>query len=159
MMLKKGFGVSFLLGRLWHLILCSSFLYRYHYWATTFLFQMLNLAKVKRLKYQVRMSPLNASIGVLKFLDYVTYSLNIAGFLSTTLHSSNDPDCVQSMSGHNIAPTLLQFAKTRKLSIERADPRQYVLHVSFHHCGYFVFMQILSRFILNHVEFLLWWKH
>ena len=108
---------------------------------------MLNLAKVKRLKYQVRMPPSNAGIHVLMFLDYVTYSINIAGFLSTTLHSSYDPDCVQSISGHNVAPTMLQFAKTRKLSIERADPRQYALHVSFCHCRYFVFMQVLLGFI------------
>ncbi|XP_038877071.1 polycomb group protein EMBRYONIC FLOWER 2 isoform X3 [Benincasa hispida] len=51
----------------------------------------------------------------------------ISGFLSTTLHSSNVPDCVQSISGHNVAPTMLQFAKTRKLSIERADPRHCTL--------------------------------
>ncbi|XP_031740638.1 polycomb group protein EMBRYONIC FLOWER 2 isoform X6 [Cucumis sativus] len=51
----------------------------------------------------------------------------ISGFLSTTLHSSYDPDCVQSISGHNVAPTMLQFAKTRKLSIERADPRHCTL--------------------------------
>ncbi|XP_022922803.1 polycomb group protein EMBRYONIC FLOWER 2-like isoform X4 [Cucurbita moschata] len=51
----------------------------------------------------------------------------ISGFLSTTLHSSNDPDCIQSISGHHIAPIMLQFAKTRKLSIERADPRHCTL--------------------------------
>ena len=158
--IERGLWSEFiLLCHLRHLILYSSFLYRYHYWATTFLFQMLNLAKVKRLKYQVRISPLNASVHVFIFLDYVTNRINIAGFLSTTLHSSNDPDCIQSISGHHIAPTMLQFAKTRKLSIERADPRQYVFHVSFHHYKYFVIMQVLLRFILNYVEFPLWWKH
>lgn len=116
---------------------------------------MLNLAKVKRLKYQVRMLPSNAGIHVLMFLDHVTYSINIAGFLSTTLHSSYDPDCVQSISGHNVTPTMLQFAKTRKLSIERADLRQYVLQVSFHHCKYFALMQVVLRFILNHVDSLM----
>ncbi|KAI8007470.1 Polycomb group protein EMF2B [Camellia lanceoleosa] len=39
-----------------------------------------------------------------------------------------DPECVQSVSGSHLAPpTMLQFAKTRKLSIERSDPRNRAL--------------------------------
>lgn len=42
--------------------------------------------------------------------------------------SFTEPDSVHSVSGSNLTPpTMLQFAKTRKLSIERADPRRYVL--------------------------------
>lgn len=38
-----------------------------------------------------------------------------------------DPDSVQSASGSTLAPpALLQFAKSRKLSVERSDPRKYV---------------------------------
>ncbi|XP_023552736.1 polycomb group protein EMBRYONIC FLOWER 2-like isoform X10 [Cucurbita pepo subsp. pepo] len=40
---------------------------------------------------------------------------------------SNKADDAQSSKGHHIAPTMLQFAKTRKLSIERADPRHCTL--------------------------------
>ncbi|XP_038877126.1 polycomb group protein EMBRYONIC FLOWER 2 isoform X9 [Benincasa hispida] len=40
---------------------------------------------------------------------------------------SDKADDAQSSKGHNVAPTMLQFAKTRKLSIERADPRHCTL--------------------------------
>ncbi|XP_022140940.1 polycomb group protein EMBRYONIC FLOWER 2 isoform X3 [Momordica charantia] len=40
---------------------------------------------------------------------------------------SDKADDAQSSKGHNIASTVLQFAKTRKLSIERADPRHCTL--------------------------------
>lgn len=39
------------------------------------------------------------------------------------VQSCGDPDSVQSIAGS----TMLQFAKTRKLSIERSDLRKYVL--------------------------------
>ncbi|KAF3442303.1 hypothetical protein FNV43_RR16219 [Rhamnella rubrinervis] len=49
---------------------------------------------------------------------------HISGVSSVVPYSYADPGCVQSMSGNNIAPpATLQFAKTRKLSIERSDPR------------------------------------
>ncbi|KAK4382798.1 Polycomb group protein EMBRYONIC FLOWER 2, partial [Sesamum angolense] len=42
---------------------------------------------------------------------------------SATAHSYADPECVQSLPGSNLTPpALLQFAKTRKLSVERSDP-------------------------------------
>ncbi|XP_057782161.1 polycomb group protein EMBRYONIC FLOWER 2 isoform X1 [Salvia miltiorrhiza] len=47
---------------------------------------------------------------------------------SATAHSYADPECVQSLPGSNLAPpALLQFAKTRKLSVERSDPRNRAL--------------------------------
>ncbi|EPS70751.1 embryonic flower 2, partial [Genlisea aurea] len=49
---------------------------------------------------------------------------------SAMAHSYAEPECVQSISGAaNLAPptTLLQFAKTRKLSAERSDPRSRAL--------------------------------
>ncbi|XP_042988300.1 polycomb group protein EMBRYONIC FLOWER 2-like isoform X2 [Carya illinoinensis] len=51
-----------------------------------------------------------------------------SGISSATPQSHVDPDCVQSIPGNNlVAPTVLQFAKTRKLSIERSDPRNCAL--------------------------------
>ncbi|KAL0382259.1 UNVERIFIED_CONTAM: Polycomb group protein EMBRYONIC FLOWER 2 [Sesamum calycinum] len=47
---------------------------------------------------------------------------------SATAHSYADPECVQSLPGSNLTPpALLQFAKTRKLSVERSDPRNRAL--------------------------------
>lgn len=47
--------------------------------------------------------------------------------VSGALPLSNADGCVQSTSGNNLAPpALLQFAKTRKLSVERSDPRKCV---------------------------------
>ncbi|KAK4436400.1 Polycomb group protein EMBRYONIC FLOWER 2 [Sesamum alatum] len=47
---------------------------------------------------------------------------------SATAHSYADPECVQSLPGSNLtSPALLQFAKTRKLSVERTDPRNRAL--------------------------------
>ncbi|KAL6581370.1 hypothetical protein OROMI_007293 [Orobanche minor] len=44
---------------------------------------------------------------------------------SATAHSYAEPECIQPLPGSNLAPpALLQFAKTRKLSIERSDPRK-----------------------------------
>ncbi|GER29569.1 embryonic flower 2 [Striga asiatica] len=47
---------------------------------------------------------------------------------SATTHSYAEPDCTQTLPGTNLAPpALLQFAKTRKLSIERSEPRNRAL--------------------------------
>ncbi|KAM1278798.1 hypothetical protein ACFX2J_030774 [Malus domestica] len=51
----------------------------------------------------------------------------ISGFSSSMLPSYGDPGCVQSVSGNNFAPPTLPFAKTRKLSVERPDPRNCAL--------------------------------
>ncbi|GMN57798.1 hypothetical protein TIFTF001_026899 [Ficus carica] len=51
----------------------------------------------------------------------------ISGVSDALPLSNADHGCVQSTSGNNLAPpTLLQFAKTRKLSVERSDPRKCV---------------------------------
>lgn len=69
----------------------------------------------------------NAGIGASLCMLYVTSSFNVAGVSSGIPHSYTDPGCVQSLSANNLAPpAMLQFAKTRKLSIERSDPRKYV---------------------------------
>ncbi|KAL3524118.1 hypothetical protein ACH5RR_016952 [Cinchona calisaya] len=48
--------------------------------------------------------------------------------LSSAGHSYADPECLQSLAGSNVAPpAMLQFAKTRKLSVERSDPRNRLL--------------------------------
>ncbi|XP_075649265.1 polycomb group protein EMBRYONIC FLOWER 2 isoform X1 [Castanea sativa] len=53
---------------------------------------------------------------------------HFSGVSSATPQSYADPDCVQSIPGSNLAPsTMLAFAKTRKLSIERSDPRNCAL--------------------------------
>ncbi|KAK7844785.1 polycomb group protein embryonic flower 2 [Quercus suber] len=52
-------------------------------------------------------------------------SVQLPWVSSATPQSYADPDCVQSIPGSNLAPsTMLAFAKTRKLSIERSDPRK-----------------------------------
>ncbi|ONI12235.1 hypothetical protein PRUPE_4G152500 [Prunus persica] len=50
------------------------------------------------------------------------------GVSSSLPQSCADPGCVQSISGNNFAPpAMLLFAKTRKLSVERSDPRNCAL--------------------------------
>lgn len=51
-----------------------------------------------------------------------------SGVTSATGQSYADTDSVQSVSANNFAPpAMLQFAKTRKLSIERSEPRNRLL--------------------------------
>lgn len=60
-------------------------------------------------------------------MDCDASSPNATGVSSATGHSYPDPDCMQSLPGSSLAPpAMLQFAKTRKLSVERSDPRKYV---------------------------------
>lgn len=60
-------------------------------------------------------------------MDCDTSSPNATGVSSATGHSYPDADCMQSLPGSSVAPpAMLQFAKTRKLSVERSDPRKYV---------------------------------
>ncbi|XP_019435555.1 PREDICTED: polycomb group protein EMBRYONIC FLOWER 2 isoform X2 [Lupinus angustifolius] len=50
------------------------------------------------------------------------------GLSATIIPSHPDPDCVLSVSEYDIGtPAVLQFAKTRKLSIEHSDPRNCAL--------------------------------
>ncbi|XP_048497041.1 polycomb group protein EMBRYONIC FLOWER 2 isoform X3 [Beta vulgaris subsp. vulgaris] len=60
------------------------------------------------------------------------YSSRIERARSSSVNDSRnaipDPDCIQSISGGSLAPpAMLQFAKTRKLSIERSDFRNRAL--------------------------------
>lgn len=67
----------------------------------------------------------NVNVGVAECAQSVTPSYNVVGISGAAEQSYADPDCLQSVSGNNLAPTaMLQFAKTRKLSIERTDPRK-----------------------------------
>ncbi|XP_027104037.1 polycomb group protein EMBRYONIC FLOWER 2 isoform X2 [Coffea arabica] len=62
-----------------------------------------------------------------EFVEHYASSPNIPG-LSSAGNSYADPECLPSVPGSNIAPpTVLQFAKTRKLSVERSDPRNRLL--------------------------------
>ncbi|KAK9095156.1 hypothetical protein Scep_026625 [Stephania cephalantha] len=68
------------------------------------------------------------SSSVAEFLERVASSTNMTGVSTATAQSSAGPECVQNVSGNNLAPpSMLQFAKTRKLSIERSDPRNRLL--------------------------------
>ncbi|XP_008810364.2 polycomb group protein EMF2B-like isoform X2 [Phoenix dactylifera] len=50
------------------------------------------------------------------------------GICAASAQASISNDCAQRGSGSNLAPpTVLQFAKTRKLSVERTDPRNQAL--------------------------------
>ncbi|XP_057970843.1 polycomb group protein EMBRYONIC FLOWER 2 isoform X1 [Malania oleifera] len=70
----------------------------------------------------------NASLGAIDCAEYVASSANGTGVSIATAQSFVDPECVQSLSGGNFTPhAMLQFAKTRKLSVERSDPRNRVL--------------------------------
>lgn len=90
-----------------------------------FFAQMLILVKVIRLEYQVGM--VCRMIWLVLCLQFVSSSFNVAGVSSSIPQSCADPGCVQSISGNNFAPpAMLLFAKTRKLSVERSDPRKYV---------------------------------
>ncbi|XP_059632116.1 polycomb group protein EMBRYONIC FLOWER 2-like isoform X2 [Cornus florida] len=63
-----------------------------------------------------------------EFMDCDASSPNVTGVSTATAQSFVDPECVQSVPGSNLAPpAMLQFAKTRKLSIERSDPRNRAL--------------------------------
>ncbi|KAE9465026.1 hypothetical protein C3L33_03044, partial [Rhododendron williamsianum] len=66
--------------------------------------------------------------GLAEYLERDTSSPNATGVSSATAHSYADPECVQSLPGSNLGPpAMLQFAKTRKLSVERSDPRNRAL--------------------------------
>lgn len=70
----------------------------------------------------------NARIGEVECVQHVPSSFNVAGVSGAAGQSYSDSERVQSVSGNNLGPpALLQFAKTRKLSMERSDPRKYVL--------------------------------
>lgn len=66
----------------------------------------------------------NASIAVAECAQHVPSSFNVAGVSNAVAQLYTDPE-YQLLSGNNLAaPAMLQFAKTRKLSIERSDSRK-----------------------------------
>ncbi|XP_007038263.2 PREDICTED: polycomb group protein EMBRYONIC FLOWER 2 isoform X1 [Theobroma cacao] len=70
----------------------------------------------------------NARIGEVECVQHVPSSFNVAGVSGAAGQSYSDSERVQSVSGNNLGPpALLQFAKTRKLSMERSDPRNRTL--------------------------------
>nr|KJB19635.1 hypothetical protein B456_003G112000 [Gossypium raimondii] len=70
----------------------------------------------------------NATIGALEYAQHVPSSFNVPGVSGAAGQLYSDSEHVQSVSGNNLAPpALLQFAKTRKISMERSDPRNRTL--------------------------------
>lgn len=68
--------------------------------------------------------------GVVECLEYNTSSPNATGCssASASAHLYADPECIQSASVSNTAPpAMLQFPKTRKLSLESSDLRNRTL--------------------------------
>ncbi|XP_021634883.1 polycomb group protein EMBRYONIC FLOWER 2 isoform X2 [Manihot esculenta] len=60
--------------------------------------------------------------------EHVPCSFDDVGASGSAIQAYPDPDCVHSASGNNFSPpAMLQFAKTRKLSIERSDLRNRTL--------------------------------
>lgn len=50
---------------------------------------------------------------------------DVVGVSGSAAHAYPDAECAQLVPGNNLAPpAMLQFAKTRKLSIERSDMRK-----------------------------------
>ncbi|KAL5973234.1 hypothetical protein ACLOJK_037261 [Asimina triloba] len=61
---------------------------------------------------------------VSRFIESVASSSNNVGVSSGTVHASAGNECGQLASGNNLAPpAMLHFARTRKLSADRGDPR------------------------------------
>ncbi|XP_058104295.1 polycomb group protein EMF2B-like isoform X2 [Magnolia sinica] len=61
-------------------------------------------------------------------IESVASSSNIAGISSGIAQASASNECAQLASGSNLAPpAMLHFARTRKLSAERGDPRNRTL--------------------------------
>lgn len=57
-----------------------------------------------------------------------TFSPETATFCVATAQASTSNDCTHLLPGSNLLPsTMLQFAKTRRLSVERGDPRSRAL--------------------------------
>ncbi|XP_022730755.1 polycomb group protein EMBRYONIC FLOWER 2-like isoform X3 [Durio zibethinus] len=70
----------------------------------------------------------NARIGAVECAQHLPSSFNVAGASGAAGQSHSDSERFQSVSGNNLAPpALLQFAKTRKISMERSDPRNRTL--------------------------------
>ncbi|KAI3835551.1 hypothetical protein MKW98_027463 [Papaver atlanticum] len=65
---------------------------------------------------------------VSEFMERVASSPNMTVFSSAIAQSPGGPESLQPAAGSTLAPApMLQFAKTRKLSVERSDPRNRAL--------------------------------
>ncbi|XP_022737366.1 polycomb group protein EMBRYONIC FLOWER 2-like [Durio zibethinus] len=66
----------------------------------------------------------NPRVGALECAQHLPSSFNVAGVSGAAGQSYSDSERFLSVSGNNLAPpALLQFAKTRKISMEQSDPR------------------------------------
>ena len=64
-------------------------------------------------------------------IERVASSFNVPGVSIAMAQSSVDPECVKSVAGSDAAvPALQHIVKSRKLTMERSDPRKYVHYVS-----------------------------
>ncbi|KAK8951544.1 Polycomb group protein EMBRYONIC FLOWER 2 [Platanthera zijinensis] len=64
----------------------------------------------------------------LECTEHRSFSPDTAAFCVATAQASTSNDCTQPMLGsHSLSSTMLQFAKTRRLSVERGDPRSRTL--------------------------------
>lgn len=63
-----------------------------------------------------------------EYLERVASSPNVTGVSTITVQSSVEPECLPIVTERNLVPpAMLQFAKTRKLSADRSDPRNRIL--------------------------------
>ncbi|XVE63842.1 hypothetical protein DITRI_Ditri07aG0053600 [Diplodiscus trichospermus] len=70
----------------------------------------------------------NARIAAVECAQHLPSSFNVSGVSGAAGQSYSGCEQVQSVSGNNLGPpALLQFAKTRKISMERSDPRNRTL--------------------------------
>lgn len=89
----------------------------------------------------------NATIGALEYAQHVPSSFNVAGVSGAGGQLYSDSERVQPVSGNNLGPpAFLQFAKTRKISMERSDPRKYVFILSLSLYIYVCIFSILNSF-------------
>ncbi|KAG5249522.1 hypothetical protein OIU76_003818 [Salix suchowensis] len=69
-----------------------------------------------------------ASICSREYGEHNRSSVDVVGVSGSAAHEYPDAECAQLVPGNNLAPpAMLQFAKTRKLSIERPDMRNRTL--------------------------------
>ncbi|KAJ4837502.1 hypothetical protein Tsubulata_009942 [Turnera subulata] len=72
----------------------------------------------------------NSSVCAADCTERIPSGFDILGASASSSQAYPDAECVQSVSGNNLAPpAMLQFAKTRKLSIERSDMRKYPMAI------------------------------
>ncbi|KAK8967204.1 hypothetical protein KSP40_PGU019463 [Platanthera guangdongensis] len=72
----------------------------------------------------------------LECTEHRSFSPDTAAFCVATAQASTSNDCTQPMLGsHSLSSTMLQFAKTRRLSVERGDPRRVASLYDIVICG------------------------